>query len=72
MEWTSDNGNQHYTTTQGSCQCVVWHHPDGDWAALISRDGHAVDQNWFPALEDAWAWCEARLAELAEVGRCDP
>ena len=72
MEWTSDNGNQRYTTTHGSCQAVVWQLADGDWAALISREGHAVDQNWFPALEDAWAWGEARLAELAVVGRCDP
>ena len=72
MEWTSDNGSQRYTTRHGSCHAAVWQHPDGDWSALISRDGHAVDQKWFPALEDAWAWCEARLAELAATGRCDP
>ncbi len=71
MEWTSDTTSEKYTTMLGNCQGMVWQHPQGTWAALVSRDRSATAQNSFPSLEEAQAWCETRLEELAAAGRCD-
>ena len=68
MRWTSDTDHQ-YTVTQGTCQGLVWQHLDGDWAALVSRDGRAVSQDNFLTLEAAQAWCETQLTDLAAAGR---
>ena len=70
MEWTGETADEHYTTTQGRCQGTVWRNLAGEWTAVVSSDGIAVGQHSFAALEDAWAWCEAQLADLAAAGRC--
>ena len=70
MEWTSHNAGERYTTTQGTCQSTVWRDTTGQWTAVVSSEGLAVGQNSFASLEDAWAWCEAQLADLAAAGRC--
>ena len=72
MEWTSDNAGERYTATQGSCQGLVWRESAGEWSALISREGTALHTNRFTTLEEAWAWCEAQLADLAAGGQCAP
>ncbi len=69
MDWISDT-DQQYTTTQGTCQGMVWRNTGGSWKALVSRQGVAVGTNRFPTLEEAWAWCEAEIAALATAGRC--
>ena len=71
MDWTADDAGERYSASQGTCQGHVWRESTGDWAARISHEAHTVDQNWFPVLDDARAWCEVRLAELAATGRCD-
>ena len=70
MDWMADDAGERYSASQSTCQGHVWREVTGDWAALISHEGHTVDQNWFAVVEDAQAWCEARLAELAAAGRC--
>ncbi len=69
MDWISDTGQQ-YTTTQGTCQGIVWHNTGGSWKAIVSRQGVAVRTNRFMTLEEAQAWCETQLAVLAAAGRC--
>ena len=70
MEWTSDTGGQTYTTKQESCQALVWRTMSREWNVLVSGEGSAVGHETFTTLEDAQAWCEAQLAELAAAGQC--
>ena len=69
MDWISDT-DQQYTTTQGTCQEIVWRSTSRTWKAIVSRQGVAVHTNRFMTLEEAQAWCETQLAALAAAGRC--
>ena len=68
MEWNSDNPGQRYTTTKGRYEATVGQTEAGHWRARICCVGAVELQDTFNTLEDAWAWCEARLAELAAAG----
>ena len=70
MAWTSNNAGQRYTTTQGRCQGSVWQDATDHWTAVVSANGLAIGQDSFTAVEDAQAWCEAQLEDLAAAGRC--
>jgi hypothetical protein len=61
--WQRGSGQQ-YTLTAGDYQALVWYLSTGEWAALISRNHTAVNNNLFPTRIDAQVWCEDRLAEL--------
>ena len=72
MEWTSAAASEMYSTTQGSCQGLVWQESTGGWKAMVSRQGVAVRTDRFTTLEEAWAWCEAQLNDLVTTGQCAP
>jgi hypothetical protein len=69
MEWTSDNG-QTYTAEQDSCQVRVWYSTVGEWKAFVRWAGSTARYASFTTREDAQAWCEAQLVELAAAGQC--
>jgi hypothetical protein len=62
--WQRGSHQHQYTLTVGDYQALVWRQTTGDWAALISRDNVAVNNNTFRTLKDAQIWCETHLTEL--------
>ncbi len=64
MEWSSAEDSQTYTTVHSDHRAMVWRHEGGRWTALVTKAGREAGHKHFAKLEDAWAWCEARIAEL--------
>ena len=71
MEWSSAEDTQTYTTINGSCRAMVWRHEGLQWTALVTEAGREAGHKRFAKLEDAWAWCESRIAELAARSQSD-
>ena len=70
MEWTNDNAGERYTASQGTCAAKVWYSAVDHWSGSVSRAGASIGQHHFSTLQDAQAWCEARLMEFAADGHC--
>jgi hypothetical protein len=70
MEWTSDNGEQTYTTTRGSCRATITRNLTGGWTAVVGSTRLTIGRNSFTTREVAQAWCERELGELAATEEC--
>jgi hypothetical protein len=68
--WTRDVTGRQYTLIQGVYHGMVWHASTGEWIALLSQDGHALQHTRCLTLKEAQAWCEAQLAALVAARRC--
>ena len=64
MRWTLDATGLTYICTLGSDQALIWRTFTGAFVALICQDHVAIGHEQCRTLEEAQAWCEARLAEL--------
>ena len=69
-EWTSDPTGERYFLTHGTCHATVWYSAMDHWTAFVSRTGASIGQHSFTTVQDAQAWCEARLTEFAADGYC--
>jgi hypothetical protein len=54
-----------YSLLNGLYRCTVRHTAAGEWLAVISVQGHGTDAYSFDTQEEAQAWCEARVVEIA-------
>ncbi len=63
-EWTSDPAGERYFLTHGTCQATVWYSAMDHWTGFVSRPGASIGQHSFTTMQDAQAWCEARLTEV--------
>ena len=71
MVWTADDAaGQAYSLTHGTCHAKVWHSGIDHWSVFVSRPGVSIGQHSFTTVQDAQAWCEARLTELVADGHC--
>ena len=71
MVWTADDAaGQAYSLTHGTCHAKVWHSGIDNWTVFVSHPGVSIGQHSFTTLQDAQAWCEARLTELVADGQC--
>ena len=64
MTWQHGPQLRQYTLTVDTYQALVWHQAAGQWAAIISHEGTAINSDTFETLMDAQMWCEGRLAKL--------
>ena len=67
--WTRDETCHQYTLIQGVYHGMVWHASTGEWIALLSQDGQAMQHTHCITLKEALAWTEAHLTALAAAGR---
>jgi hypothetical protein len=65
MTWGYDPLTKAYSLLTGLFRCTVRHTAAGQWLAVISCQGHGTDGYSFDTLQEAQAWCEARVTELA-------
>ena len=63
--WVYDPQTQTYALLNGRYRCTVRHIASGAWLAVISVEGQGADAYSFDTQEEAQAWCEARVAEIA-------
>ena len=73
MHWTHDVAGRTYSCTKDGYQAIVWRTSTGEWRALLSHHQRTIAHVQYMTLQDAQAWCEARLAALAKEDRhADP
>ena len=69
MPWEYDASTQAYRLVSGSYRCTVRRTAVGPWLAVISWQGQGADAYSFDTLDEAQAWCETRVTELAASRR---
>ena len=61
-QWVPDPGSQAYTLINGDFRCRVWP-AFVTWSALVRHRGVTTTALDFNTIDEACAWCEARVAE---------
>ena len=69
-DWRSDAAGAIYTLTQGTCLAKVWYSTANHWSGSVRRGGVSLGQHHCRTLQDAQAWCAARLAAFIADGHC--
>ena len=67
--WMRDETGHHYTLIQGVYHGMVWHASTGEWIALLSQDGQALQHTRCRTLKEAQAWIAAQFTALAAAER---
>jgi hypothetical protein len=63
MDWHDDLAAQISTLITEDARCHVWYTSHATWAAEVSRTDGETDVHHLATLNDAKAWCEARVTE---------
>ncbi len=65
MDWRQGPFRRSYAITIGMSHALIWKTSKNQWSVSVSHDGSVIAQKMFTNVEDAQAWCEPRLAEIA-------
>ncbi len=63
MDWTYDATDNAYTLLRGDARCRVWYTSLENWAAACMHRGTSSAAYNFTTVEDAKAWCGARVMQ---------